>query len=153
MVERSHTTRTHDSDGHCDIVNAKIDRVLDTADRVRLTLLTTYSQMYFARCDAIARLRRSTAPGTDDLDNSVFSLVSSRILASTARHRSTRSHTRSPRSTVTPAWDRTHGRHRNLPRVSYDENYCGWDLPSCYLLTRAIMKRLHSRLVDHIRVF
>ena len=117
-------------------------------DKIRMTLLTAAMDIYSIRCDALTAFRRRSVTSYDESDPALFDASVSTILKHLNRNRRAGNDHSKRRRIIAPSpirWNRDQGgRLRGVPRISYDETYCGFDLPSAYLLTRPMLKRLHG---------
>ena len=122
--------------------------VLDQCRRILVTAALDIKKFYSRRCDTRTDIHRRTVVSDDETDPALFAATAASILAQLVRNRRGSKSSNKRRRTDAPlltSWNRDHGgRLRCLPRLSYDENYCGFDLPSAYLLTRPMLKRLHG---------
>ena len=125
--------------------------------RVRLALITAAKDIYSIRCDAVSAARRRLVQDTDELDPALFEASVAIVKAHVDRNRrwvGSRHKRRRAHGQACGQWQRTgSGRLRQIPRLSYDETYCGLDLPSAYLLTRPMLKKLHSNRLTSIPWF
>ena len=125
---------------------APVSEIVAVLDKARLRLITTAMGIYSIRCDDITAIRRRSVVADDESDPTLFNTSCSTILTQLRLNRRGRNNKRRRvADPVRPLWNRdASSRLRCIPRISYDETYCGFDLPSAYLLTRPMLKRLHA---------
>ena len=138
-------------------MQAHASEVFTMLSKIRLTLITAAKDVYSIRCDAINADRRRHIQGIDELDPALFEASVAGIKAHADRNRrwvGFRQKRRGVHGQAGVQWQRTDGgRLRQIPRLSYGETYCGLDLPSAYLLTRPMLKKLHSNRLAPIPWF
>ena len=128
---------------------APIKDVSTLVDHLRSSLLTAALGLYTSRYDALCSLTQSSLHGStlhqDLAAASGYTTSFSRATSASRRWASRRTKTRRGKDRQDPfaRWQRG-SNLRSLPATNYDENFCGWDFPSAFLLSRAMLKRRHS---------